>query len=280
MTETPPLGAPAKATVITGASEGLGLALAREWVRHGHSVLMIARDASRLEAVAASLAQQAGEGRRVLTLALDVTRLDAPETIDARLADAGCVCDTFINNAGLGLGGPFADHAASEIDALVSLNVAALARLSHHAARAFRSRGAGHLINIASLGGYVPGPNQAVYYASKAFVISLSEAIGYELVGSGVRVSVAAPGPVDTGFHRAMGAERAFYRRLLPSMSPESVARSIYRGHRLGLTVIVPGAHNLLLGLALRALPHPVSVPLTGWLLARRSRGASGRYRT
>jgi hypothetical protein len=129
------------------------------------------------------------------------------------------------------------------------------------------ARGRGGIINISSLGGYGPGPYQAAYYASKAYVISLSEAVASEVAGSGVRICAVAPGPVGTRFHHDMQAETAPYRRLLPELTPERVARSAYLGFRLRRRVVVPGVLNMLAALALRVMPHPLTVPILGWLL-------------
>jgi hypothetical protein len=132
------------------------------------------------------------------------------------------------------------------------------------------ARARGGVLNVASLGGLAPGPYQAAYYASKAYVISLSEAVGYETAGSGVRLSVLAPGPVDTGFHAAMGAEHSFYRQLIFPLSPEATARAAYHGYVLGWRLIVPGLMNKVLAVALRILPHTALLPLIGWLLRPR----------
>jgi short-subunit dehydrogenase len=113
-----------------------------------------------------------------------------------------------------------------------------------------------------------------LYYASKAYVISLSEAVAAEVAGEGVRVAVLLPGPVETGFHADMGAEDALYRSLIPSMAPARVAGAAYRGFVLGQRVIIPGLMSKLNGGGMRILPHPVLVPLVGWLLWPR-RGAS-----
>ena len=110
-----------------------------------------------------------------------------------------------------------------------------------HALPAMLARGEGGIINVASLGGLVPGPNQAAYYASKAYVVSLTRAVATENAGRGVRLMALAPGPVDTGFHRAMGAELSFYRQLMIALSPEQTARAAYRGYMLGLHLVVPG---------------------------------------
>jgi short-subunit dehydrogenase len=135
-----------------------------------------------------------------------------------------------------------------------------------------RARRQGGILNVASLGGAVPGPYQAVYYASKAYILSLTEAIGAEIAGEGVRISVLAPGPVETGFHAAMDAETSLYRVLLPSLMPERAARAAHLGFRLGRRVIVPGLLNMGLYGAVRVLPHPISVPLIRILLALRKK--------
>ncbi len=260
------------AVVVTGASEGIGLALARRFIEKGHSVVLVARGEAGLTAAVQRLSPLKAPGRTVSFVVLDVTRHDAYGQLVAELAKNNLFIEVLVNNAGMGLAGSFASHTSSEVDDLVRLNVAAVSRLMHAAIADMRARGHGHIINVASLGGYVPGPYQAAYYASKAYVISLSEAVDAELRGSGVRVSVVAPGPVDTGFHKSMGADDAFYRRLLPSMTPDQVARSVYRGYRLGLRVIVPGLVNRFMSVAVRVLPHPIVVPLIGWLLKPRGR--------
>src|SRR6185295_19609529 len=128
----------------------------------------------------------------------------------------------------------------------------------------------GGVLNVASIGSYAPGPYQAVYYASKAYVLSLSEAVAAETAGEGVRVSALAPGPVNTGFHRKMGSERAFYRYLVLPASPESVAAAGYRGFAFGWRVIVPGILNPALAVAMRILPHRIVIPIIGRLLKQR----------
>lgn len=258
------------ATVITGASDGIGLALARMFLSKGHTVVAVARNRERLAAAVFGLEPLTRANQYVRALPLDVTDADAAAQITGMLADHGLHLDVLINNAGIGLGGPFARQAPTDIERLVALNIAALTRLTHAAIATMLPAGRGHIINMASLGGYAPGPNQAAYYASKAYVISLSEALSSELAGSGVKVTVVAPGPVDTGFHAGMQADRAYYRRLLPASTADDVAAATYRGYRLGLRVVVPGIFNRGLLPAMRLLPHTLLVPLTGWLLAQR----------
>ena len=150
-------------------------------------------------------------------LPLDVTLPDAVAKIEAALASHGAYADVLVNNAGIGLSGPFHAHAAADVLRLVDLNVRALTHLTHHFLPGMRVRGRGGILNLASIGGYAPGPNQAAYYASKAYVLSLTEAIAAETAGEGVRVCALAPGPVNTRFHEtAWARENAFYRSFVP----------------------------------------------------------------
>jgi len=259
------------AVVITGASRGIGFALADRFARAGRDVVMIARHEAPLIEAAGAIAKRRGVS--AIALSVDVTQPEAQHTIDAALASRGFYMDVLINNAGVGLAGSFEDQRAEDLDALVALNVAALTRMTRHAVGAMLARGRGGVLNVGSLGGMVPGPYQAAYYASKAYVASLTEAVGHEARGRGVRVSVVAPGPVETDFHAKMGAETSLYRMLVPSLAPEAVAARAYRGFMLGETVIVPGLLPSAGGLALKLLPHLVSVPLVAALLSVGARG-------
>lgn len=258
----------APAVVVTGGSRGIGRAIAARFAHAGHHVVMIAREAGPLEAAAQEIVR--ADNVRAVPLALDVTQADAPQRIDAALGEAGLYADVLVNNAGIGLAGPFTEQAPEDLERLIALNVAAASRLLHHVLPPMLARARGGVLNVASLGGLVPGPYQAAYYASKAYLISLTEAVAYEIRGRGVRMAVVAPGPVDTTFHRAMQAESALYRTLVPALSAERVARSALRGYMLGRTVIVPGLLPPLAAVAVKLLPHGLSVPLVGALLAVR----------
>lgn len=256
------------AVVVTGGSRGIGRALAQAFLETHPNVVLIARNSAELERTAAEL-RNGGDGN-VLTLALDITGAQAPERLESWLAGQGLYLDVLVNNAGVGLSGAFDSHDEAAIDHLIALNVSALTRLMRAALPRMRARGRGGILNVASLGGLVPGPYQAAYYASKAYVISLTEAVASETTGQGVRICALAPGPVDTSFHEDMNAQASFYRQLLPALSPERTARAGHAGFLLGRRVIVPGLLNTLMAVCLRVLPHGITVPLTRWLLAPR----------
>jgi len=255
-------------TVVTGASRGIGLALARRFAEAGHDVALLAREPGPLVAAATTIAQDFPV--KALAVAIDITTPDAPRTIDARLAEHGYYADILINNAGVGLAARFKLHGPSKLMHLLDLNVVALTRLMRHVLPGMLARARGGILNVASLGGVTPGPYQAAYYASKAYVISLTEAVGYETAGSGVRLTVLVPGPVDTEFHEAMGTEFSFYRQLLIPLSPERTASAAYHGYMLGRRCVVPGLLNKALFVALRILPHTLLLPITAWLLRPR----------
>ncbi len=256
--------------VVTGASEGIGFAIAERLAAQGRSLLLIARRSEPLLQAAGRL--RASGAACVETLVLDITSDGAAQQIGAAIAAAGGHLDLLVNCAGMGLAGPFDQREPAEIDELIMLNVVALTRLMRHFLPELRSRRTGGILNVASLGGYIPGPNQAAYYASKSYVISLSEAIAAEVGADGVMITVVSPGPVTTGFHAKMGAEGALYRWLVPSMSPRKVAVWALAAHAIGLRSVVPGFINIFMMFFLRILPHRLVVPVVAWLLKPRMR--------
>jgi hypothetical protein len=254
------------AVIITGGSTGIGLALAHQFAERSRAIVIVARTQKRLDEAAARLAARF-PAARIETLSLDVSHPDAANRLREWLSQKRLYCDVLVNNAGIGLSGPFSAAEPEGLDALMATNVAAMARMSRAFLPGMLERGSGGILTIASLGGLIPGPNQAAYYASKAFVISLSEAIRSEVSGLGVRIAVALPGPVETRFHARMDAEGALYRYVLAAAKPERVAALIVRGFRLGRGVIAPGFVPTLAIPVLRVLPHFVTVPVVRWLL-------------
>jgi uncharacterized protein len=263
------------ATVVTGASEGLGFALARRIAREGRVIVLLARTEEVLAEAGDDL-QSAYPNATVIAEPLDVAQKDAPALLDALLARHGLYLDVLVNNAGIGIGGNFTDLAPEQLDELVETNVAAVTRLTRHYLPAMRARARGGIMNLASLAAFTPGPWQAPYFASKAFVLSLTAAIGGECAGEGVRVCAIACGPVETRIHRKMNASNTFYRALLPSASSDRMARLAWRSYRMGRRVVVPGIVNSFIAWSARAMPYEILLPMVDWLMKPRARAVPG----
>jgi short-subunit dehydrogenase len=255
------------AVVVTGGSEGIGFALAGRFRALGLAIILVARHEDRLAAAAAKLLRT--DGPVVLTIPLDLTQADAAQHLIEKVTASGHYVEILINNAGIGLGGAFAEMPAADIDRLIALNVRTATGLMRAVLPDMLARGSGGVLTLASLGGFAPGPWQAAYYASKAYLLSLSEAVAAETAGSGVRIMALAPGPVETRFHQRMHADHALYRVLMPQLSAEAVAGAGYRGYRLGRRVVVAGLVNKLTALAMRLIPHILLIRVIGWLLTQ-----------
>jgi uncharacterized protein len=269
----PPPPATKPATVVTGASGGIGLATSRRFAQAGDTVVLVARRLDALEQAAAAIRRDFN--RDAIVLAIDINQENSARQIEAALETRGLHVEVLVNNAGFGLSGRFAEMPAADIDALISCNITALTRLSRHFLPGMVARRSGGLINLASLAGLAPGPFQAQYYASKAYVVSLTRAIGFETRGRGVRVSAVAPGPVETAFHARMNANHSLYRYLVPAPAPERVAAAIYRGFRWHRRFIVPGLPAKVLSLALRLVPVVLVMPVVAWMLYPREGGTT-----
>jgi uncharacterized protein len=257
---------PTRTIVVTGASDGIGRALAMAFADKDRVTVLLGRNQSRLDAVAEQLANRC----KTLTLAVDLTANDAMQRVDDFLTEENLTIDMLINSAGIGLSGPFADAPRDEIDQLVQLNILALTRLTHRALRDMRREKRGSIINLSSLGAYAPGPNQAAYYASKAYVLSFSEALAHEEKPHGISVLAVVPGPVRTNFHARMGTLGAWYLKLMPTPSPATVAQYVKIAHALGLRMVAPGLVTAAMLPAMKVLPHRLLLPLISWLLAPR----------
>ncbi|MGI9521324.1 MAG: SDR family NAD(P)-dependent oxidoreductase [Hyphomicrobiaceae bacterium] len=256
-------------TVVTGGSTGIGLEIARVLAQKGRTLALVARSPEQLSAALRTLQMDHSQAwpNAIITIADDIALPDAAKRISRRLEANGYYLDELVNCAGSGLSGQFIDYDPADVDALLNLNVTALSRLIREALPGMCERGRGGIINLASLGGFVPGPYQSAYYASKAYVISLTRALAHENRGKGVRFCVVAPGPVETSFHAKMNAESAFYRRFLPALSPSSVAKATIFWYQLRAGVVVPGVLYKLTALALWVLPGAVTIPIVAFLL-------------
>jgi short-subunit dehydrogenase len=255
---------PRPAVVITGATQGIGRALAEEFARNGHTLLLVARDEKALDRTAREVA--ARHGVRVEITAQDLSTADGCAGIEQALERCGLYADMLVNNAGTMTAGFLQDADREQMLAQVDLNVRALLDLTLRLLPGMVARGKGRVLNVASVEGFMPVPYQAAYAATKAFVLSLSRALGYELSGSGVRVSVLAPGATDTRIHARGGSQHAYYVSLFPVMTPEDVARTAYRQFQRGKAVIVPGWLNRFYAVSQRFVHPALLLPLVGWL--------------
>jgi uncharacterized protein len=227
--------------LITGASSGIGLELARFFAADGSHLILVARSEDKLMALASSLSTQYGTRTRVI--AKDLAVADAAQQLFDELNDDGTQVDVVVNNAAFGARGAVADLPIQRQLDMVQLNVAALTRLTLLFLPGMIARGRGGVLNVGSTAGFQPGPNMAIYYATKAFVLSFTEALGEELRKTPLRVSCLAPGPTRTGFAAAADmADSNLFK--LGSMDAGVVARIGYKGFRNGRILVVPGLRN------------------------------------
>ena len=246
--------------LITGASAGIGAALAREFARHGHRLLLVARREDELERLAASIAA-AGHPRPLVIVA----DLGSPDGI-GRLADAvsayGLEVSILVNNAGIGLLGEAATLDLARQLAMIDLNTRAATDLTLRFLDGI-VRHKGGILNVASVAGFMPGPGMAVYHATKAFTVSLTEALHAELAAEGVKVCALCPGPVPTGFFHQAGMPHDYFPRYL-ARSAERVAREGYEGFMGGHRIVVPGKANRIMTLLPRLTPRALVLAVLG----------------
>jgi hypothetical protein len=246
-------------TLISGASAGIGAELARVFAANGNELVLVARREDRLVALADEIAASGRPRPTVLTA--DLERWDAVSGIAAELSARGLEPANVVNNAGFGLLGAAATLSRDEQLAMIDLNVRALTELSLAFVDSL-ARHRGGILNVASLAAFLPGPGMAVYYASKAYVLSFSEALHQELAGRGVRVTALCPGPVPTEFQQRAGF-RSSGRRHVLSLPAARVARIGYDGFMRGKRVVVAGTGNRMAALLLRLMPNRVLLPAT-----------------
>lgn len=245
-------------TVITGASAGIGAALARVFARNGHALALVARREDRLRQLADEI--EAGSGVRPLVIVADLQRSDGARAIADALAAEGVEPQYMVNNAGFGLVGNSASLDRDEQLAMIDLNVRMLAGLSLAFVDSL-ARHRGGILNVGSMAGFLPGPGMSVYYATKAFVLSFSEALHSELKAHGVRVTVLCPGPVPTEFGARAGISGSMSPAIL-TQSAERVAEAGYRGLMQGRRIVVPGRFNNLVIALVRFVPRGLLLAL------------------
>jgi short-subunit dehydrogenase len=255
-------------TLITGASAGIGAALAHEFAAHGHELVLVARREQRLAELADAIAAKGHQRPGILPL--DLAQPDVAERIGRELTARGLEPEIVVNNAGFGLVGEAASLDRAEQLAMIDVNARALTDLSL-AFVASLERHRGGILNVASVASFLPGPGMALYHATKAYVLSFSEALHVELAPRGIRVTALCPGPVPTEFQARAGMRGDAYPALLTE-SAESVAAEGYRGLKNDRSVVVPGLANKVVTVLVRLLPRGLVLAALQWRNRRRRR--------
>jgi short-subunit dehydrogenase len=245
--------------LITGASSGIGLELARICAAHRHDLVLVARRGDAL----AALAQEAeAAGVRADILVSDLSAPGAAAAIASRVHELGLEIDGLVNNAGYGVFGPFSETSIDAERAMLQVNVVALTELTKLLVAPMIARGRGRILNVASTAAFLPGPLMAVYYASKAYVLSFSEAITDELRGTGVTVTVLCPGPTTSGFQQAanLAESKMVAGKTLPTS--HEVAEAGYVAMMAGTPLEIPGWRNKLVAFLPRIVPRHMVAPV------------------
>jgi short-subunit dehydrogenase len=241
-----------RVTLITGASAGIGTELARVFASHGHRVALVARRADRLEALASEI-KTAG-GAAPIVIPCDLAQPDCGDRIAEALTASGVEVEYIVNNAGFGVFGRAIQRDRSNQLEIIAVNVRALTDLSlRFSDHLIRHRGG--LLNVGSIAGFLPGPGMAVYYASKAYVLSFTEAMRAELAPHGVRVTVLCPGPVPSEFQARAGFRPGFDSAIL-NVSPAAVAQQAYSGLMANKRAVLPGLGIKVVPFLLRLFPR------------------------
>jgi short-subunit dehydrogenase len=260
------------AVVITGATQGVGRALAEEFARDGHALLLVARDEAELTKAARELAD--AHSVEVKFIAQDLSTVEGCAEVERALGRFGFYADILVNNAAIMTAGFFQDQDPATLRQIVDLDARAVVDLTRRFLPGMLARKQGGVLNVASVEGFMPVPYQAIYAASKAFVLSFTRALAYETMWTNVRVTALAPGAIATTMHAKAGAEYSRYVQLFPVMAAEDVARIGYRKFKRGRKVIVTGLFNRLSVFVRRFAPDFALVPFMGWLF--RVRDADG----
>jgi len=255
-----------RVALITGASAGIGAEMARVFASRGHRVALAARRTDRLTALASEIS--AAGGADPIVISCDLTQPQACESIAEALNAAGVEVEYVVNNAGFGLFGRAIQRDRAEQLDMITVNIRALTDLSlRFSDQLIRHRGG--ILNVGSIAGFLPGPGMAVYYASKAYVLSFTEALRQELAPHGVRVTVLCPGPVPSEFQARAGFAPGFDSAVL-NVSPAEVAQQAYRGLMADKRAVLPGLGVKIVPFLLRLFPRGFILAAVGRLQLRR----------
>lgn len=255
------------AVVVTGASSGLGVEFAKLAVAEGAKVVLIARSRPELDALAANLDPS---GRSTMVLSLDLGAREAGEVIARELEALDLYCHILINNAGFGLFGETAELDRERQLGIIDVNVRAATDLMLRFLPAMIARGSGAILNIGSVAGFAPGPRMALYFASKAYLISVSQALMQEVKDAGVTVTCLCPGPVRTPFLARAGADEIALFKLLRKLDAADVARAGWKAMKARRALCVPGIGNKVIVTATRFLPRGALLAIVGRLQRKR----------
>jgi short-subunit dehydrogenase len=246
-------GANSETVLITGASSGIGLELAKCFAADGCRLILVARSTEALEKLAEELRRENKIEAVVLTA--DLSLPEAPKQIFEKLAVQKISVDLLVNNAGFGLHGAFAELPLARQLEMLQVNITALTELTGLLLPGMIQRKRGGILNVGSVAGFVPGPNMAVYYATKAFVLSFTEALAEELSGSNLKISVLCPGPTETNFGKVARGEKKRSTQV-SKMSAAAVAVRGHRDFRNGKIISVPGLSNIFFIFLNRVVPR------------------------
>ena len=246
--------------LITGGSVGIGAALAEEFASHGHDLILVARSREKLEARARDIQKKFGV--QVTCLPEDLTDASGARRLHEAVAALGLDVHYLVNNAGVGLYGKFATTNLDAEIKMIQLNVTSVVDLTKRFLPSMIERGSGRILNVASTAAFVPGPWMSVYYATKAFLLSFSQAIDYELKPAGITVTTLCPGPTESEFKVRAGSQRSRLFEALVMDAPR-VARAGYGAMMEGKAVAVPGVRNKLIPVAARFAPRSMIATLS-----------------
>lgn len=229
-------------TLITGASGGIGYDLALLAAADGRNMILTARSAGKLEHLAGLIRK--GSKSEVILIPVDLSEETGVNKLISEINEKNLLIDTLVNNAGFGDFGDFGKAELTKSMDMIRLNISALTQLTHFALQSMLKAGRGRILNVASTAAFMPGPGMAVYYASKAYVLSFSEAITREVKGSGVTVTTLCPGPTDTGFAVSAGLGKSLLHHFLPAATSMQVAKAGYKAMKKGKAIEIPGFMN------------------------------------
>lgn len=251
------------AVVVTGASSGLGMEFAKLAAAEGATVVLIARSRPELDALAADLDPS---GQLTVVLGLDLAARDAGEVVARELETRDLYCHILVNNAGFGLFGEAVELDRARQLGIVDVNIRASTDLMLRFLPAMVARRSGAILNVASTAGFAPGPRMAVYFASKAYLISLSQALMQEVKGTGVTVTCLCPGPVRTPFLALAGADQTALSKLIKKLDAVDVARAGWKAMKAGRALCVPGIPNKVSVALIRIMPRGLMLAIVGYL--------------